>query len=213
MRSEVAQVAGIPLRRGQLEGLALHTYVPRRGRGGRHYADAFSVALWLSKVGLAPRTWATDMAELLVDLVPPEARWLAYPPAGRKRRARGFYLAAELATAIGAALGLPVLEPLRWCAGGGEDSKALVHHAGKGRALGRKATCSAELAGEVVALVDDLWTTGITAEACAEALCVAGAGSVFVVALAVTEDTKARPSWERARIRARQEANHGRSNA
>jgi len=42
----------VPIRRGDLRGLALETYIPRRGRAARHYADSFSCALWLAKINI-----------------------------------------------------------------------------------------------------------------------------------------------------------------
>ena len=42
----------VEIHRGDLRGLALATYIPRRGRGARHYADAFSCAVWLAKLNV-----------------------------------------------------------------------------------------------------------------------------------------------------------------
>jgi len=129
---------------------------------------------------------------------------IAYPPAGRKRVAAGHYLARTLAETVAQDLELPCVA-LEWIDSGSESSKSIVHHRGKGRALGRIARCPEDLTGDRVALVDDLWTTGITGEVCAAALSLAGAEGVFVVALARTEDTIERPQQERDRLRERRE--------
>ena len=198
--------APIALRRGDLHGLALATYIPRRGRGARHYQDTFSCSLWLAKLnvrlpeeGNAGEVYGSQWGHLLARLVPSDCTCIAYPPAGRKRVASGFYLAEHLARTVAQALDLPCVA-LEWLDSGGESSKDLVHHGGKGRALGRVARCDEDLTGDRVALIDDLWTTGITGEVCAAALALAGAEAVTVVALGATEDTRHRPEAERQRI-------------
>lgn len=202
----------IRIRRGDLQGLALATYIPRRGRGARHYQDTFSCALWLAKLNVrlpddganAGEVYGSQWAHLLARLVPSDATIVSYPPKGRKRQAAGFYLAEHLARTVAADLDLPCIA-LEWLDSGAESSKAIVHHAGKGRALGRVARCDEDVSGDVVCLVDDLWTTGITGEVCAAALALAGAVGVTVVALAATEDTRDRPAEERERIRERRD--------
>lgn len=200
----------IQIRRGDLRGLALCTYIPRRGRAARHYADSFSCALWLAKVNIplpgdgagAGEVYGAQWAHQMARLVPSDVTVIAYPPAGRKRIAAGHYLARTLAETVAADLDLPCIA-LEWLDSGSESSKAIVHHAGKGRALGRVARCDEDLTGDVVCLVDDLWTTGITGEVCAAALALAGAVGVTVVALASTEQTRDRPAEERDRLRER----------
>jgi len=88
---------------------------------------------------------------------------------------------------------------------GQEASKEIMHQAGKGRALGKRAVCSVRLEGKRVLLVDDLFTTGITSNRCAEALTGAGAEVVGLVTLGATERTRDRPADERARIGGRAE--------
>lgn len=189
------------IRRGQLEGRALLEYVPRR-RGARHFASNVSRALWLAKV--LPdygATWAWDWAEHLPPLVPEGIGAMACPPASRARAARGFYFARELTVALSAKTGVSILRPLRWLNEGAESSKDIVHQAGKGRALGRRVVCHEDLTGKRVCLVDDLFTTGITAELCAAALTAAGAVSVDLVCLFRTEPTARRPADEQARVK------------
>jgi len=210
-RSPMSDSGPVEIKRGDLRGLALCVYVPRRGRGARHYADAFSCALWWAKLNVAlpngegaGAAYAPVWGEQLAALAPEGVQAVVFPPAGRKRIGR-FYLAQALATQVAAALKVPVLGCLSWAAEGQEASKEIMHQAGKGRALGRRAVCSVRLEGKRVLLVDDLFTTGITSARCAEALTGAGAEVVGLVTLGATERTRDRPDDERARIQARAE--------
>ena len=195
----------IPIRRGELSGHATATYIPRRGRGARHYADNFSVALWLCKLDPEKGAeWAHDFAGALVELVPEGTQIIATPPASRRRSAAGWYFARELGAGLARRLGIPLARPLRWERDVGEASKGIVHQAGKGRALGRRVVCDEDLTGLRVCLVDDLFTTGVTLQVCAEALKEAGAEwPPGMVTLGATERTEARPADERERIRER----------
>lgn len=197
----------VTIRRGDLRGKALATYIPRRGRGARHYADTFSVALWLAKLNVAlpgkegaGTVYVPLWGKQLAELVPEGIDAVAYPPPGQTRRARGWYLAEALARQVAAVREVPLLNCLTWAQEGQEASKAIVHHAGKGRALGKRATCGVRLDGLRVVFVDDLWTTGITALRCTEALAEAGAEVVGVYVLAATEATRDRPAWERSQV-------------
>jgi len=166
----------VTLKCGDLTGHALRVYIPSR-RKVRHYADAFSRALFLAKrLGQhcgAQLAW--DLAGELVPLLPAGAELLATPPASRQR---AWHLARELTVAVAAKAGLAVAGPLRW-------------------AVGRQVECLEDLIGRRVVIVDDLWTTGITAAQTAAALREAGAEVLGVVTLALTEPTRARPANER----------------
>jgi hypothetical protein len=189
--------------RGELAGLAAEVYVPRRGRAARHYADAFSVALWIAKQDPATgERWAFDLAAALVPLVPEGTGLILTPPASRRRSAQGWYFARELGAGVARLLGVPLGRPLTWQSEGQEASKSIRHQAGKGRALGRCVLCDEDLSGARVCLVDDLFTTGITLQLCAQAATAAGAASpVGIVTLGVTERTTWRPAEEQARVR------------
>jgi hypothetical protein len=203
----------LELRRGDLRGLAVETYIPRRGRGARHYADTFSCALWLAKLNVrmpggqigAGDAYAPLWGATMAPLVPEGTDLLVCPPRSATSALRPFYLAEALGIAVGQCTGIRFAKVLRWTRSGPEASKEIVHQGGKGRALGRRAECGEDLRGRRVCLVDDLFTTGITAERCAEALQEAGAESVFVVCLGMTERTVDRPAEERARITGRAE--------
>lgn len=204
---------------GLLEGSALQVYVPRR-RGARHFEDTFSQALYLSKsLPDYGQQFAWDSAPAVAALVPAGAQVLTCPPASRARRAAGFYFARELTVAVAEGLtgdgdgrAVTVARPLRWAqeqiAGAGA-AKQIMHQGGHGRKLGRRVECLEDLTGAEVVIIDDLWTSGATAAVTAEALFQVGAAAVFVVTLAATERTEARPAEERERLRWRAEARRG----
>lgn len=214
--SPMSDCGPVEIKRGDLRGLALSVYVPRRGRGARHYADAFSCALWWAKLNVplpcgdgagsayAP-VWGEQLADLARQVAPVGVDAVVHPPMSSTRAARGWYLAEALARQVAVALGVPCLGCLSWAVQGQEASKEIMHQAGKGRALGKRAVCSVRLEGKRVLLVDDLFTTGITSNRCAEALTGAGAEVVGLVTLGATERTRDRPADERARIEGRAE--------
>jgi len=200
-----------------LEGEALEVYVPRR-RGARHYADAFSQALYLAKV--CPdegQQLAWDQAQALAAIIPAGVDVVTCPPASRKRMAAGFYFARELTVAVCEALtgdgaggrDVHLARPLRWqqeAILGAGAAKQIMHQGGQGRKLGRVVECLEDLTGREVVIVDDLFTTGATAAVTAEALIRAGASKVCVVAVGMTERTEHRPAEERELVKLRGEA-------
>lgn len=195
-----------------LEGEALEVYIPRR-RGARHYADAFSQALYLAKI--CPdegQQLAWDLAHSLAAITPAEVDLLTCPPASRKRMAAGFYLARELTVAVCDALTdsreVHVARPLRWQQEniiGAGAAKQIMYQGGQGRKLGRVVECLEDLRGRVVVIVDDLFTTGATAAVTAEALIRAGASKVCLATVGATERTEHRPADERERVKWRGE--------
>lgn len=163
------------LKRGSLTGQAARVYIPSR-RGSRHYSDPFSRALFMSKkLPHYGAQYAHDMAETVAALVPAAVDTLASPPPGRTSAARGFYFARELTVAVAGLLDLQIARPLRWTAEGAESAKHTVSQAGKARTLAKQAECVEDLRGRRVAIIDDLFTTGITAQRTAEALEACGA--------------------------------------
>lgn len=198
--NKVATGRSLPLKRGDLEGRAAFSYIPT-GRGARHNADTFSRALFLAKkLRHYGEQFAWDQAAALVELVP-ECDVLAAPPPGRISRARAWYFARELAAALSQLTGIPLARPLRWEQEGAEASKHIKEQAGKGRALGRRVECLEDMTGQRVCIIDDLFTTGITAQLTAEALCRNGAKEVTVACLGRTERTERRPDRERKLIK------------
>jgi predicted amidophosphoribosyltransferase len=105
-------------------------------------------------------------------------------PAHPRRRMRdGFNPAALVAEAVGKATGLPVAQVLRRC--GRAPPQARL---GREERLRMAAGAVRVRAGPVpdgpLVLIDDVYTTGATANACARALRAAGAGDVSVLSFA-----------------------------
>lgn len=104
-----------------------------------------------------------------------------------RRRERGYNQAAVIASHLGGQWGLPVLEtalarkrPTR--------SQTRLSKGERGRNLeGAFAARDAGLRGKRLLLIDDVFTTGATTEACAAALMRAGAAEVAIFALAKVE--------------------------
>jgi predicted amidophosphoribosyltransferase len=121
--------------------------------------------------------------ELLPDLL------LAPPLSASRLRARGFNQALELAKVVGRELGVAV-DP-----GGVPRPPETAPQPGLGRParqenLRNAFRCRRDLAGRSVAIVDDVLTTGATAEALAGVLRAAGAGSVAVWVVARTPEPR-----------------------
>ena len=129
------------------------------------------------------RDLAAPLARVVAEAIaPPDVDVLTFVPGDRERgRARGHVPAARLAEALGAEWGTPVRRLL-------SRSGTAPRQAGLPRAE-RRANVRAVFrpCGEVplrVGLVDDVYTTGATASACANELRGAGARRVEVVCLA-----------------------------
>ena len=130
------------------------------------------------------RALAGILAELVADVVaPPDVDVLTPVPGDRERgRERGHVPAARLAQALGARWRVPVAPLL------GRTTAVSHRQAGLTRADRRanvRGAFTAVLeAPRHVALIDDVYTTGATASACASELRRAGARRVEVVCLA-----------------------------
>ena len=136
------------------------------------------------------RTLAKPLAEMMLPALPREERFDAIVPMPLywfKRWQRGFNQARLLAEAIGRRTGIAVLDAAR-------RLRATAPQAGLSNAERRRNVSGAfavrkraHLDGLRVLLVDDVFTTGATASACAAALKRAGAAHVSVLALARTD--------------------------
>ena len=101
-------------------------------------------------------------------------------------KARGFNQASIMAQSLSKSLKLPLDEVSLKRVSGTEQYRAGLD------AKGRRDTVSGAfqvrhsrlIAGEDILLIDDVFTTGATVSACAEALSQAGARSVFVLTIA-----------------------------
>lgn len=132
---------------------------------------------------------ARHVRDLLVDAVqalPPVTRIVPVPLHEERLRTRGFNQAAIIACELARALRAPL----------DETSLVRVSSAEKYRtgldAKGRRESVEKAffvrrprlIAGEEILLVDDVFTTGATVSACADALISAGAKSVLIMTLA-----------------------------
>ena len=130
------------------------------------------------------RDLAAPLAELVASVVAnPEVDVLTPVPGDRERgRERGHVPAARLAEALGARWRLPVTALLARTARTSQRQAGLTR--ADRRANVRTAFTAVLEAPRGVALVDDVYTTGATASACASELRRAGARRVEVVCLA-----------------------------
>ena len=127
---------------------------------------------------LAP-TLATIVAEVIAR---PEVEAITFVPGDRERgRTRGHVPSERLAAALAVLWSLP-LERLLERAGTAPRQASLPRS--KRTANVHRAFAARDSAPRIVALVDDVYTTGATASACATALRRAGARRVEVVCLA-----------------------------
>lgn len=129
------------------------------------------------------RALAAQAAELVVDVVPrPEADALtAVPSEPERRRRRGDAPAERLARELGDRWELPVLRVLSRSRGGERQRGQRLTDR---RRNVRDAFAPARDSPRGVVLVDDVYTSGATAAACATELRRAGARRVEVVSLA-----------------------------
>jgi predicted amidophosphoribosyltransferase len=107
---------------------------------------------------------------------------VTYVPAGRRARGRGFDHAGLIASATAHALGSPLRRLVVRVADGPRQADVANN---RRRANVRERFASRSASGHVL-LVDDVFTTGATAEACSLALLEAGADAVDVVTWART---------------------------
>jgi predicted amidophosphoribosyltransferase len=127
------------------------------------------------------RRLATEAAQLVVErLPPPEVETLAFVPSDRGRRLeRGHNPAERLALELAAAWELPCLPLLERTRGGRQRGSSAAE-----RRTVRGAFRAAGSAPRRVAVIDDVYTTGATANAAASALRKAGARRVEAIAFA-----------------------------
>jgi ComF family protein len=132
---------------------------------------------------LIGRLMATDLLEFPDDCVLVPA-----PSSRRNVRRRGFAGAALIARELSACTGRPLIHALTLC--GRREQKALDYEGRKANTrnvIGTRRRAQRELAasGRPVIVIDDVATTGTTADACARALRVAGVRTVIVLVFAM----------------------------
>lgn len=133
----------------------------------REYSEFFAWAMC--------RRWGRTILDWKVNLVVP------VPMYGKKKRYRGFNQSELLADRIGRALGIPVEKHavLKWKET--EDQKELDRNERRRNLKKAFKAGKAEVRGKRILLVDDVYTTGGTADAIAGVLKEAGAGKVYVL--------------------------------
>jgi len=132
---------------------------------------------------------ASPLASLLYEYVGnnplPAAVLVPVPLFPRRRRIRGYNQSALLSHGLARRLGLPVddstLVRARNTASQAETANAEARKANMSGAFRCKGSA---LQGKTVLLIDDVATTGATLNACAIALCEAGAASVWALTFA-----------------------------
>ena len=157
----------------------------RVARAAAAYRGVARDALMTFKLG-GERRAARPMAALIAQRVGPiDANVTTFVPASRSSMAeRGFNTARELARALAPLIRVP-------CAGLLQKTRETSDQASLGRADRRSNLAGAfraRAAADRVVLVDDVMTTGATADACARALRAAGARDVMVLTFARAGD-------------------------
>ena len=132
---------------------------------------------------LAVGHWLALQLAQRVALLPPPALLVAPPLSAARLRARGFNQALEIAKVVGRKLRVPV------DIAGLSRIRDTLPQTGLGARARRRNlrgafACRLRFSGEHVAVVDDVFTTGATADAMARVLKDAGAGPVSVWAVA-----------------------------
>ena len=113
-------------------------------------------------------------------------RIIPVPLHDKRMKSRGFNQASIMAQSLSKNLGLPLDEVSLVRVSGTEQYRAGLDSKGRHDTVAGafKVRHAPLVGGEVILLIDDVFTTGATVSACAEALSQAGARSVFVLTIA-----------------------------
>lgn len=190
-------ICGQPYETGSTEG-AFRCF----NCGGRKFAFEFAVAPYLAsgllrelvhrfkfgKVEALRKPLGQLFARVFDDPRLHGRDWLLVPVPihWRRRYQRGFNQAEELAATVSEITGIPLLQALRRVVFTPPQSRLNRQQRleNLARAIRVKPRCASKLQGRDILLVDDIFTTGSTSQACAEALKTAGARQVAVITLA-----------------------------
>jgi len=122
--------------------------------------------------------------EQLADCLPAEGQWVVPMPLHPERlRQRGFNQSMEIARRLARRLHLPLL-PQALQRQRATPPQAGLDHRQRRRNVRGAFVCAADLEGRAILLVDDVMTTGATADECARVLRLHGAGPVTVAVAA-----------------------------
>jgi predicted amidophosphoribosyltransferase len=142
-------------------------------------------ALTLALKRRGRRPLARAVGDLLTSLASRQeliADVIAFVPSGRRAKARGFDHTELIARATGRSLGVPVRRLLTRAQEGPRQADVPFMER-RTNVRGRFAACATT---QRVLLIDDVFTTGATVEACSLALLASGAESVDVATWART---------------------------
>ena len=144
-------------------------------RGKKEYADALG-QMTAKEAEPFLKKWNVEML-------------LPVPMHPAKQRKRGFNQAEALAVSIGRCISLPVVRNVLVRTRGTEAMKALEAEDRKRNLRSAFRVNHAEkIRGKNICLIDDIYTTGATADACAEACSAAGASRVVFVTTGIGDD-------------------------
>ena len=142
------------------------------------YRRRWRLGRWLASE-MASAAAAAFPVEEVSAVLPVPQHWLT-------RRLRGFHGAGRLADAVARSLGKPCLTSALRCRRWTATQSRLPWRARVRNVRGAFAATERLVRGRSILLVDDVLTSGATADACARALKAAGARRVFVLAAART---------------------------
>ena len=179
---EALPVAPDEVRCGRCE---THSFDVARAVGPYKGALRESVLELKRQPQLAPHLEALLIAVARREPLNSSTRIVAVPLHERRLKSRGFNQAAVMAEALSRGLGLPLDGASLVRVSSTEKYRAGLDAKGRRDTVAEAfAVCRPRLvANENILLVDDVFTTGATVSACAEALHLAGAQNVFVLTI------------------------------
>ena len=132
---------------------------------------------------------ARDLARACESLQPIRADWVVpVPMHPRRLRRRGFNHAAILAKALADRMGLPMVEAVSRVID--TPQQAVLEENDRRRNMKGAFAASVDVEGRCILLVDDVYTTGATAMACAKALRKAGAKTLYLACYTAAKPQK-----------------------